>query len=59
VVQLVADMDLLTVQVICTSLYQVHHLHRTQECHVQAVIKQMDKVKEIMACFQEAAALQG
>jgi len=59
VVQLVADMDLLTVQVICTSLYQVHHLHHTQECHVQAVIKQMDKVKEIMACFQEAEALQG
>ena len=58
-VQLVADMGLLTVQVICTSLYQVHHLHHTQECHVQAVIKQMDKVKVIMACSQEAVVLQG
>lgn len=46
VAQQVADMDLLTVQVICTSLFQVLHLQELQECHVQVVTKQTDKDKE-------------
>jgi hypothetical protein len=58
VVQQVADMDLLTVHQICTSLYQVRLLQVQQECHVQAVIDQLVKTKEITVCFQVEAVHQ-
>ena len=58
VVQLVADMVLLTVPLICTSLCQVHHSQECHVCHVMVATKHMDKIMVIMVCSQEVAAHQ-